>query len=54
MLAIDLTGKREIDRALLERMNQTQVHRGPDGCGYHVEPGVGFGQVVQLKDGPDN
>ena len=40
---VDLEARREIDRQTLERMNETQVHRGPDGCGYHLEPGVGFG-----------
>ena len=38
----DLDGSREIDRYILETMNQTQAHRGPDGCGYHHEPGVGL------------
>src|SRR4030095_3688039 len=40
---VDLRGRREIDRALLHRMNETQHHRGPDECGVHVEPGVGLG-----------
>ena len=39
----DLEGKREIDVAGLERITRTLVHRGPDGEGYHVEPGVGLG-----------
>ena len=39
----DLQAQREIDRAILERMNESQSHRGPDGSGYHLEPGVGFG-----------
>lgn len=39
----DLVGDSNIDRALLRRMNDKQVHRGPDGDGYHFEPGVGFG-----------
>ncbi|MBT8444158.1 MAG: amidotransferase 1, exosortase A system-associated [Gammaproteobacteria bacterium] len=51
----DLDGGRNIDRAVLEAMNQTQVHRGPDGCGYHVEPGVGFGHrrlaIIDLSGG---
>ncbi|HEU4335483.1 MAG TPA: XrtA/PEP-CTERM system amidotransferase [Candidatus Eisenbacteria bacterium] len=33
---------REPSRPLLEAMNRVQAHRGPDGVGYHVEPGVGF------------
>ncbi len=39
----DLSGKRDIDRALLERMNTTQIHRGPDEGGIHLEPGAGLG-----------
>jgi asparagine synthase (glutamine-hydrolysing) len=39
----DSRGQREIDRAVLERMNETQHHRGPDGGGLHIEPGVGLG-----------
>jgi asparagine synthase (glutamine-hydrolysing) len=40
---VDLRGRREIDRALLNRMNESQHHRGPDEYGVHVEPGVGLG-----------
>jgi asparagine synthase (glutamine-hydrolysing) len=51
----DLVGERPIDRALLERMNTTQVHRGPDGEGYHLEPGLGFGHrrlsIIDLSGG---
>jgi len=32
-----------IDRALLERMRDTLVHRGPDGAGLHVAEQVGLG-----------
>jgi len=36
-------------------MNQSQVHRGPDGCGYHHEPGVGLGHrrlsIIDLSGG---
>ncbi|MDE2366362.1 MAG: amidotransferase 1, exosortase A system-associated, partial [Betaproteobacteria bacterium] len=39
----DTRGKREFDRRLLGRMNQTQVHRGPDEGELYIEPGVGFG-----------
>ena len=31
------------DRALIDRMRDTLVHRGPDGAGTHVGPGVGLG-----------
>jgi len=39
----DTRGKRDIDRAVLDRMNEAQFHRGPDEGGTHVEPGVGLG-----------
>ena len=39
----DLRGRREIDRAVLARMNESQHHRGPDDDGFHVEPGIGLG-----------
>ena len=39
----DTRSRREIDRALLARMNDTQFHRGPDEGGVHVEPGLGLG-----------
>jgi asparagine synthase (glutamine-hydrolysing) len=32
-----------VDRPLLERMTTALFHRGPDGDGFHVEPGVGLG-----------
>ena len=32
-----------IDRGLLMRMNTALAHRGPDGDGFHLEPGLGFG-----------
>ncbi|EGV28493.1 exosortase 1 system-associated amidotransferase 1 [Thiorhodococcus drewsii AZ1] len=31
-----------IDEALLTRMSSALEHRGPDGSGHHVEPGVGL------------
>ena len=40
---MDLSGARPIDRDLIARMNDTQIHRGPDEVGVHVEPGLGFG-----------
>ncbi|HET7674109.1 MAG TPA: asparagine synthase (glutamine-hydrolyzing), partial [Gammaproteobacteria bacterium] len=39
----DTRGRRPIDRALLARMTDSLAHRGPDGHGLHVEPGVGLG-----------
>jgi len=51
----DLAGRREIDRRLLDRMNETQHHRGPDGGGLHVEPGLGLGHrrlsIIDLATG---
>lgn len=39
----DTRTRRDFDRALLQRMNEIQAHRGPDGHGVHIEPGVGLG-----------
>ena len=39
----DTRAGRGIDRAVLQRMNQSQFHRGPDEGNLHVEPGVGLG-----------
>ncbi|MFY9514105.1 MAG: XrtA/PEP-CTERM system amidotransferase [Rubrivivax sp.] len=39
----DTRGNRPVDRAVLERMNDSQLHRGPDEGSVHIEPGVGFG-----------
>lgn len=33
----------EVSRALLQRMNDAQHHRGPDEGSLHIEPGLGFG-----------
>ncbi|MBC7454784.1 MAG: amidotransferase 1, exosortase A system-associated [Massilia sp.] len=51
----DLREARAIDRGLLERMNQTQHHRGPVEGGLHLEPGLGFGHrrlsIIDLSSG---
>jgi asparagine synthase (glutamine-hydrolysing) len=51
----DLRGRREIDRRVLARMNDSQQHRGPDEEGVHVEPGVGLGHkrlsIIDLSTG---
>ncbi len=39
----DTRGARDIDRAVLHRMNESQHHRGPDEGSLHIEPGIGFG-----------
>lgn len=52
---VDLSGKRDVNRQLLEEMNTRVRHRGPDGSGYHFEPGVGFGHrrlsIIDLEGG---
>ena len=51
----DLKERRPINRALLEAMNQTQFHRGPDEGGVHLEPGVGLAHrrlsIIDLSSG---
>ncbi|MBQ5964533.1 XrtA/PEP-CTERM system amidotransferase [Massilia sp. ZL223] len=51
----DPRGTRDIDRAVLERMNQTQFHRGPVEGDVYLEPGVGFGHrrlsIIDLASG---
>lgn len=51
----DTRGRRELDRALLSRMNETQFHRGPDAGGLHLEPGVALGHrrlsIIDLSGG---
>jgi asparagine synthase (glutamine-hydrolysing) len=39
----DTRGRRPVPRELLARMNESQLHRGPDEGGMHVEGGVGLG-----------
>ncbi len=39
----DLREQRPIDRAVLQRINDIQSHRGPDEAGLHLEPGLGLG-----------
>lgn len=40
---VDLSGAREPDRAALKRMTDALRHRGPDGEGFYIADGVGFG-----------
>src|SRR5262249_27932565 len=53
--ALDTRGKREIARALIEGMNASQFHRGPDEDGTHFEPGLGLGHrrlsIIDLATG---
>ena len=39
----DLRAARDVSRAVLQRMNDSQYHRGPDEGSLHTEPGLGFG-----------
>ncbi|MGH8696640.1 MAG: asparagine synthase (glutamine-hydrolyzing), partial [Burkholderiales bacterium] len=52
---LDTRGRREIDRALVGRMNESQRHRGPDEEGVHFEPGLGLGHkrlsIIDLATG---
>lgn len=51
----NMRGDRRIDHALLDKMNETQRHRGPVEGGLHVEPGLGFGHrrlsIIDLSSG---
>ena len=42
-VAIPARSNRRLDRGLIERMNTTIAHRGPDGDGIFVQDGVGLG-----------
>jgi asparagine synthase (glutamine-hydrolysing) len=52
---LDIRGRREVSRELLDRMNETQHHRGPDAGALHVEPGLGLGHrrlsIIDLSTG---
>ena len=45
----------EVDAALLRRMTTALAHRGPDGDGFHTEPGLGLGHrrlaVIDIAGG---
>lgn len=51
----DTRGRREIDRALLKRMNDRHRHRGPDGDGEFFDPGIALGHrrlaIIDLSGG---
>ena len=52
---VDLRARTEPNRALLARMNDAQLHRGPDAGGEHFEPGVALGHrrlsIIDLATG---
>jgi asparagine synthase (glutamine-hydrolysing) len=39
----DTRGGSDVSRVVLQRMNDSQLHRGPDEGSLHIEPGVGLG-----------
>jgi asparagine synthase (glutamine-hydrolysing) len=51
----DIEGEREVAPALLKRLNDAQVHRGPDEDGTYIGAGVGFGHrrlsIIDLATG---
>src|SRR3990172_813547 len=51
----DTRERRPVEAALIERMNDRQLHRGPDEGGVHCEPGVGLGHrrlsIIDLSTG---
>jgi asparagine synthase (glutamine-hydrolysing) len=51
----DAVGRAEIPRSLLARMSETLDHRGPDGAGVHLEPGLGLAHrrlsIIDLHTG---
>lgn len=52
---VDLAGRRPIEESVLKAMNGRLNHRGPDGDGFHFEPGVGLGHrrlsIIDLEGG---
>ena len=52
---VDLRAERPVDERLLRAMNGSISHRGPDGDGFHFEPGVGLGHrrlaIIDLEGG---
>ena len=51
----DIKERRQPDQVLLEAMNQSQFHRGPDEGAIHIEPGVGLAHrrlsIIDLASG---
>ncbi len=52
---VDIRERRTVNESLVRAMNTTLSHRGPDGEGYHFEPGVGLGHrrlsIIDLEGG---
>lgn len=51
----DTRGRRDFDRALMQRMNDIQYHRGPDEGDLYFEPGLAFGHrrlsIIDISTG---
>jgi asparagine synthase (glutamine-hydrolysing) len=51
----DSHGRRSLDAALVQRMGDALAHRGPDGRGLHVAPGIGLAHrrlaIIDLSTG---
>ena len=51
----NLSGSNRIDKNILNSMNESQFHRGPDASGLHVEDHVGLGHrrlsIIDLSSG---
>ena len=52
---LDLDGSREINREALTRMSKALSHRGPDGDGYFIAPGIGLAHqrlaIIDIEGG---
>ncbi len=48
-------GLRHVDNPAVRRMTRALIHRGPDGEGFHAEPGIGLGHrrlsIIDLTGG---
>ena len=51
----DLEARGPIDDRLLSGMSESLIHRGPDDCGSHIEPGIGLAHrrlsIIDLSGG---
>ena len=52
---VDVAERSAINQSLIKAMNDSLTHRGPDGDGFHFEPGVGLGHrrlsIIDLEGG---
>ncbi len=52
---ISLYGNCSVDQEIVVKMTDTLVHRGPDSCGYFIEPNIGIGfrrlSIIDLEGG---